>query len=307
MLRTSLLFACFVSLMCDTAFAQNYHYGVNAHDLGGQVADRVTELGAGVVRVVFGWDVIEPACKGCFNWSFTDLWRDEARRTKLAVFGTLSYTPGWANGGRPNNYPPSNTRDWYDFVYAVADRYKDVIFMWGIWNEPNLDMYLHNTDLKDYESLVRTARAAIRAANPVALVLGPEVSPHAITSGWYAAAMRSFGDQFDIVTVHWFADGPPLEKFMDDGVRPYSMSKSVWLTEVGMKPCVSTYGEAGQALFYQQVLNAFEPRRAWWTTLLFYDLYDPPSPLDCGSGMVRPDWSNRPAFKLYQAFIKANP
>jgi hypothetical protein len=307
MTTRAVVFVCFFSLWCDNGFAQNYHFGMNAHDVGAPVANKMAELGAGVVRVVFGWDVIEPSCKRCFNWSFTDLWRDEARRTRLAVFGTVAYTPGWANGGHPYNYPPLNPQDWYDFVYAVADRYKDDIFLWGLWNEPNLDVYLHDGDLKEYQLLAATARAAIRAANPSASVLGPEVSHHAIKSGWYAAAMKSFGDLFDIVTVHWFVDGPPLESMMDEGVRPYAMWKSVWLSEVGIKPCDSTFGEAGQALFYQKVLSAFEPRRSWWTTVLFYDLYDPPSPLECGSGITRADWSNRPAFSLYQAFIKANP
>ncbi len=293
--------------MCGTSSAQNVHYGVNAHEISPQAADKTSELGAGIVRVVFGWDIIEPSCKGCYNWSITDSWRDEARRTGRVIFASVGYTPRWANGGRAYSYPPAKIQDWYDFVYAVADRYKDDIFLWGVWNEPNLDSYLHNGDVSVYESLVRTARTAIRAANPAALVLGPEVSHHAITSGWFARAMSAFGDQFDIVTVHWYADGPPLGRMMDEVVRPLSDRKSVWLTEVGMKPCDSSFGEAGQALFYDKVLRAFNERRDWWTAVLFYDIYDPPAPLDCGSAMTRPDWSNRPAFLLYQAFIKAHP
>jgi hypothetical protein len=43
--------------------------------------------------------------------------------------------------------------------------------------------------------------------------------------------------------------------------------------------------------------------------VLFYNLHDPPSlsPDDCGSGILRPDWSLRPAFHALKAFIKANP
>ncbi|MGE5245808.1 MAG: glycosyl hydrolase [Betaproteobacteria bacterium] len=296
-----------VVLAGTSARAQDVHYGVNAHEVSASVADSASDLGAGIVRVVFGWDVIEPGCKGCFNWSATDRWRDEARRTGRLIFGSLAYAPAWANGGHHYNYPPLDMADWYDFVYAVADRYKDDIVLWGVWNEPNLDAYLHGADLQTYERLVRTARLAIRAANPEARVLGPEVSHHAIKSGWFAAAMNAFGDQFDIVTVHWYPDGPPLEKMMDQQVRPLSQRKDVWLTEVGMKPCESHFGEAGQALFYDRVLRAFEARRDWWTATIFYDLYDPPQPLDCGAGIVRPDWSNRPAFELYQRFIRAYP
>jgi hypothetical protein len=39
---------------------------------------------------------------------------------------------------------------------------------------------------------------------------------------------------------------------------------------------------------------------------MFFDLYDPELPDDCGSAITRPDWSNRPAFRVFQAFMKAN-
>ncbi len=291
----------------DPPAPANVHYGVNAHDVSASVADKTTELGAGIVRVVFGWDLIEPSCRGCFDWTTIDRWRDEARRDGRLIFGSLAYTPSWANGGHYYSYPPLDMTDWYDFVYAVVSRYKGDIVLWGVWNEPNLDVYLHGGDLATYEQLVRTARQAIRAANPEARMLGPEVSHHAIANGWFAAAMKAFGDQFDIVTVHWYPDGPPLEKMMDDQVRPLTRWKDVWLTEVGIKPCESSFGEAGQALFYNRILRAFEARRDWWTAVVFYDLYDPPNPLDCGAGITRPDWTNRPAFKLLQDFIRAHP
>jgi hypothetical protein len=102
------------------AFAQQAHYGMNAHDVSARTADKMSELGADIVRVVYGWDVIEPNCKGCFNWSFTDAWRDEARRTRPTIFGSLGYTPRWANGGAAFNTAPLNGQDWYDFVYATV-------------------------------------------------------------------------------------------------------------------------------------------------------------------------------------------
>lgn len=309
--KVASIVACVVLLFAGRASAQNYHYGmntqVNLQALSVPMTDKMAELGAGILRMPFGWDVIEPSCKGCFDWTVTDAWRDQARRTHRTIFATLGYTPRWANGGRDYSYPPTYDQDWYDFVFAVVSRYKDDILLWGIWNEPNLDSYLHGTDLKVYQTLVLTASAAVRAANADARVLGPEVSHHALRDGWYAAAMTSFGEKFDIVTVHWYLDGPPLEVAMDELVRPHALGKSVWLTEVGTKPCSTMYGESGQALFYHQVLSAFLPRRTWWTAVLFYDLYERPSPTDCGSAIVRPDWSNRPAFSLLQAVIKATP
>ena len=69
-----------------TPSAQDLHYGMNTRVLTPQMADKMTELGAGVVRLAFGWDLIEPACKGCFTWERTDAWRDEARRTDRTIF-----------------------------------------------------------------------------------------------------------------------------------------------------------------------------------------------------------------------------
>jgi len=286
------------------AVAQELHYGMNTRVLTPPMADKMTELGGDVIRLAFGWDVIEPNCKGCYNWQTIDAWRDEAKRTHRAIFASLAYAPAWANGGHPYWYPPLNYQDWYDFVFAVASRYRDDIGLWGVWNEPNLDEYLQGSDPTVYRSLVIQAHAAIRAANPRASVLGPDVSWHGVKDGWFAAVMNDVGDLFDIVTVHWYADGPELSFMMDQLVQPASRGRSVWVSEVGMKPCASFFGEAGQALLYQRVLDAMQARRSWWTGVMFYDLYELPSGRDCGTAITRPDWSNRPAFQVYQGFIR---
>src|SRR5262245_14999414 len=52
-----------VALACASisaqARAQNLHYGMNTVTLTPRMADKMTELGAGTVRLAFGWDVIE--------------------------------------------------------------------------------------------------------------------------------------------------------------------------------------------------------------------------------------------------------
>ena len=180
------LFTCVALASADSVSAQSSRYGMNLRTISGAQADKMVELGAGTARVVFGWDTIEPNCKGCFD----------------------------------------------------CDHHRHLA-------EPNLDVYFHGTDLRAYRMLVVAAETAIRAANPAARVLGPEVSHHALKDGWYAAAMRSIGDLFDIVTVHWYPDGPNLEFMMDQMVRPFAGGKQVWLTEAGMKPCETVFGEAG--------------------------------------------------------------
>ena len=305
-MAASLVVFALVSVLAERSHAQAIRYGMNTRTLPAQMADKMAELGVEIVRLPYGWDLIEPACKGCFDWTVTDAWRDEARRTNRAIFGSLAYAPRWANGGRPFNYPPLIYQDYYDFVFAVVSRYKDDVFYWGIWNEPNLDSFLHGAEVEVYRNLSQVGRAAIRAANPRALVLGPEVSHHAMTDGWFPSAMQATAALFDIVTVHWYRDGPKLDRLMDDLVRPFAYGRDVWLSETGLKPCNSFFGEIDQALFYRQVLEALKQRRHWWTGVMFYNLHDPPMPDDCGSGITRPDWSNRPAFGVFQSFIRTN-
>jgi hypothetical protein len=299
----------FVLALAHASFggAQTFRFGMNTRVLTPQMGDKMRELGADLVRLAYGWDVIEPACKGCFEWAATDAWRDEARRSGLTIFASLAYSPKWANGGHGYNYPPLVSQDWYDFVYATVSRYKDDIFLWGVWNEADLDEYLNGTTVEIYANLAATARSAILAANPRALVVGPDLSWHSSHDGWFPAVMRSAGAFFDIVTVHWYADAPKLDQWMDTLVRPLADGKPVWLSETGMRACQTFFGEIGQALFYRQVLEGVYMRRPWLQALMFYDLHDPPEEGACGSAITRGDWSNRPAFSQMQAFIRAHP
>lgn len=296
------------TLIAMPSAAQPVTYGMNVRPgLSALQADKLLELGAPTARVVFGWDTIEPNCKRCFNWTITDAWVQEARRTRIEIYATLAYTPGWANGGRHYTYPPIDRRDWFDFVLAVVSRYRDDVHLWGLWNEANLDKFFHDADLREYQAIAALGAAAVRSADPRARIIGPDVSHHAFKDGWFVEAMRTIGDLFDIIAVHWYADGPDLDYMMDELVRPFVGDKPVWLTETGIRPCDSALGEVGQAVFYNTVLAKFLARRSWWTGLLFYNLHDPPAPGDCGSGIVRDNYSHRPAFLLLQAVIRAHP
>src|SRR5438067_13804192 len=111
MRRAVLLAIAIAACAVASPSAQNLHYGMNTRVLTPPMADKMAELGAGVVRLAFGWDVIEPGCKGCFNFATTDAWRDDAKRTHRTIFASLAYAPAWANGGHAYWYPPLNVQD----------------------------------------------------------------------------------------------------------------------------------------------------------------------------------------------------
>jgi hypothetical protein len=306
-LATSALLITFGPLSSRTR-ALSPVYGMVTHYVDAPMGDKMVELGAGLVRVDFNWYQIEPS-PNSYDFSSTDATVQNARARGLYVFATLAYTPGWANGGLGSAYPPSNIQDWYNFVYSVVQHYQGTgmdVWQFGIWNEPNLSNFWQGS-IWQYEDMVTTGSSAIRAANPGATVLAPEVSFHGVYTGFFNQVMSDVGSSIDIQTVHWYPDANnAISVFMDQYVYQTvsRTGKSVWLTEVGQTTCSNPTGESQQADLYTTVLNAFQPRRGWWTSVFFYDLYEG---VDCAYPPIRPDWSNRPAFTRYQQFIVSNP
>jgi hypothetical protein len=54
----------------------------------------------------------------------------------IQVLLLVQGAPGWANGGKPWNFPPSSPAAYADFITAAAKRYPQVK-RWMIWGEPN--------------------------------------------------------------------------------------------------------------------------------------------------------------------------
>jgi|RhiMetdeSRZDD1v2_1073273.scaffolds.fasta_scaffold285819_2 glycosyl hydrolase family 39 (putative alpha-L-iduronidase) len=284
------------------ALAQNPAYGMVTHYVDDNMGNKMQELGAGFVRVDFNWYDMEPG-RGYFIWGPTDSLVFNARSRGLLVFATLAYTPPWANDAQGINVPPYDLQDWYDFVYAVVQHYQADVWHFGMWNEPNLPNFFYGT-IYQYETLVSVGRQAVKDANPGANVVGPEVSWHAVCSGWFGQVMDSLWTAFDIVSVHYYFDAcTDPGSFMDAYVAPQLHGRPVWVSEVGWSTC--TGGEDIQSQAYNTMLNAYIPRKGgYWTGLFFYDLYESGG---CSWAIARPDWSNRPAFNTYQWWIQNYP
>lgn len=298
------LFVGFLSLpFVQPVAAQSSAYGIVTHLLDEPRANKTQELGAGFVRITVPWWTIE-ANPGEFYWEALDSSINHAAQRGIQVFASLGDAPEWAGGGPEHNRRP-DMNAWYTFVFRVVERYRGSVKHWGVWNEPNLPMFLENRD--DYRDIALTARQAIKDADPSALVLGPEINEGAFADGWFAEVMSSFGrDIFDIVTVHIYTTD--IAATMDHSVLPWRYGKEVWVGEIGY-PALAGYGEDDslqqgvQRLYYLLALNAFEPRRWWWTKSFFYDLWAP----DEGRhfGICRTDWSCLPAFSAYHEWIAA--
>ncbi|MDQ3275865.1 MAG: hypothetical protein M3Q39_12780, partial [Actinomycetota bacterium] len=102
------------------------------------------ELGVDVLQLQLYWDDvaterpnrgIDPA-DPAYRWP-AEL--DEAvamgSRHGIDVALMVKNTPGWANGGRTDNWAPNDAQDYAEFVRAASRRYASVDH-WMIWGEP---------------------------------------------------------------------------------------------------------------------------------------------------------------------------
>ena len=249
------------------------------------------------------------AARAASTGTTTDAWRDEAKRTQrddLRVAGLR------AGVGQRRPAVPLSAAELSGLVrlrlrdrLALSRRHPSC----GASGTSRTSTSTCRAPIRSvYRSLVITARAAIRAADPLAMVLGPDVSWHGVKDGWFAAVMNDFGDLFDIVTVHWYADGPDLALMMDQLVRPVSLGKT-GLDERGRDEAVRVAvrrGGAGAALSAgaERVPGAAQlvDRRA-----LLRSLRAARRRATAARRSRAPTGRTVRRSTLYQAFIKAHP
>ena len=151
----------------------------------GTLAERTATLqglGIGVVRVTVRWDVAAPA-RDTFDWEHADELLNGLHDAGIDVVVTLYGTPGWANGGKTPNVPPTRGSDFASFASAVATRYPFVRW-WTVWNEPNQRRWLNPASPTVYVTrLLNPAYEAIHDASPDALVAGGVTAPRGGTGG----------------------------------------------------------------------------------------------------------------------------
>jgi hypothetical protein len=128
---------------------------------------------------------------------------NEAKARHMQVALMIIFTPGWANGGKPEIWAPKNPADYGNFAYAVSKRYPGVhLFM--IWGEPsrtpnfrpgtaqpdsraNAGKALTKAEAqgpRTYASLVDAAYGQLKQASPKNLVIGGN------TFSWGAQGIR---------------------------------------------------------------------------------------------------------------------
>jgi len=317
---TGLCLVAAVAIFGGSAFADvESPYGINSHVPDTVTLDRVAQAGIAWIRVDMNWFQMQPA-RNSYNWGFMDTVVNGARARGLEIFATLAYSPAWANGTGNIADPPLQTADWYNFVYAVVNRYKHAVKHWGMWNEPNLSQFFTGSGWQYREWILKPGAQAAKAADPGCYVLGPELA-HLSSSDWpdwlEEAMIAGGADHIDIVTHHcykgdtgtdifryldadagyWPWDPPPLMKVLENlGVD----HKPVWLTEVGW--ATDDVSEANQATYYHQLLWGVL-NRDYLEKVFPYEIRDDPTTGVPPWGILHSDATPKPAYYTYRDFI----
>jgi hypothetical protein len=214
-----------------------------------------------------------------------------------------AYAPFDPGGGLGQSYY------WRRFVYQAVRRYADRVKYWGFWNESGNQWFWpeyaeppsYSRGRQLIEKVIRPGRDAALAANPSAVIVGPEENdPDALE--WYLRAEQQtlpggigpYGRLFDVIAIHAYdrsrgglAGVLTAFKSKIDQAHP----REVWLTE--------TNGD----IHLQSALDQFM-WRGWLSRIFIYRMRDN---APCGFGLMDVNGNLCGAYRVLQSHIAANP
>jgi len=291
-------------------------YGINVHVAQNETLAKAKAAGIAWIRIDIDWNVIE-ASKGRFTFTEVDRVVNYASANGLSVYASIAFTPAWANNKKGRNFPANNVADWKNFVARVIARYKNQIKYWGIWNEPNLNVFFALGKDIYVQQVLLPAAQAIRAADPAAFIVGPDLS-HKTTPGsewyfWMKYILDNAGGYLDVISHHIYEDLGVyfMYELLEQGDKFIPSVKAIieesgqgnkpfWITETGWN--TSRYSEIMQANRYLDMLHV-RARKNYPEKVFFYEIIDDPRASTGPFGILRSNLSAKPAYDTYRDYI----
>ena len=204
--------------------------GSSMWSIGGETLDRdfavydnyksyLGNLGAKAIRLQGGWAKCEKQ-PGVYSWEWLDKVVDDALSQGVqpwiqTSYGNPIYTGGGTTGlGGALPSSPEALTAWDNWVRALAQRYKDRVKEWEIWNEPDLNAK-HPTlgspvTAEDYAKLFIRSAEIIRQEQPGAKIYGLAMAGEESFALEFLIWIKVLGktDLLDAVTVHGYPVNP---------------------------------------------------------------------------------------------------
>lgn len=197
------------------------------------------------------YNFTKPAAAEWEGWN-TDRAIRLMRERGIEPFPILCYGNKLYDEGK-GPYSDAARKAFGNYCHAAAEKYRDSVTYWEIWNEPNLQQFwARPPDAADYARLAVTATSRIREANPKALIAGGATS--GIDLAFLQTAFQhGLLDAVDIITVHPYRIAPPesINNEIDELrklIGRFTERKiEIWTGEWGYNTFWSEMTEMGQA------------------------------------------------------------
>ncbi len=305
---------------------------VNDHILTSDAAlQKVRNAGFGWVRYLVFWNLVNPTAS-TYDWHQVDLELTRLEAAGLNVYFQVAAPATWALSGPPVSYPNDQalyycldpnavlgTADPYKripdceddhhprpeavhaFATALASRYKGRVKAYGFGGERHSRVFWQGAANGDVsrdqfvDELLRPAYLAIKAADPGALVVGPDVD----RTDELDALLRRERDGVaagkspvaDVLTFHTFhhgtwydpesfelgIPGAPSLAPLRDVITEFSAGRPLWLTETGFWVKEGETTRAQQAAWLDTFMRGIAARPWIDKTFVYRMLNDTPT------------------------------
>lgn len=289
------------------------------------------DAGMSAIRVDIDWSKVEPQ-QGHQDWSVVDRAVNAVQAAGMCPLGLITYAPAWAAdpADKPSGhyFAPQDPGMFGAFSGIAANRYRDSVAVWEVWNEPNTVNYFKPApDPARYVHILAAAYTAIKAVRPSLTVLsgglapaednGSDIAPRTFLLGLYAAGGNKYFDGFAIHPYSYPAlpDDPNssdwntalhVSSMRDIMVAGGDSAKPIWITECGAPTGTSpkAVSDADQAQTIRTVLRAARDI-GWLGPAFVYSIRD--SGTDAADpeqnfGILRHDFSTKPAYDVVREF-----
>lgn len=203
----------------------------------------LNELGVQSMRIDFHWRRFQPS-PGEWNLGLKDNYVDMATKNDTQVIALLDF-----DNAAVETDPDGKSRDMYiapadvplflEYVRQVVSHYKDRVYAWEIWNEPDIARFWDGP-IDEFYVLARQTAEVVREVHGTATLVGPACTgPLGVIMATGIEGMHAKGvlEQVDHPSGHLYVTNPRnyyLEFMKLIGVaRRYKHPGSVWITELG--------------------------------------------------------------------------
>ncbi len=185
-------------------------FGVNIHFRGQpRDLDMIADAGFKFVRMDFTWSGVEKT-EGIYDFARSgyDSLTAGCVRRDIRILYILDYSNSLYESDMSVR-TEIGRRAFADFAAAAAKRYAGNGILWEIWNEPNIKQFWKpEPNAADYCKLVEEAAAAIRKADPKAIVVAGATSQ--IPFEWLEECFKGgLLEWIDVLSVHPYRSQKP--------------------------------------------------------------------------------------------------